>query len=161
MRDFERGVASPLSRIMYRMAVVLAFVGMPGIATAADADQTKTAAGLTAYVGLMPAAIVWGHPKTHAETRMHGGPPTGAHAYHLTVAIFDATTGARIEDAKVAARVSSLGLLGPRKALEPMKIADTITYGNYFDLPGKGAYRINVQVERPQGTVVFEFNYEH
>ena len=60
-----------------------------------------------------------------------------------------------------AHRVSGLGLVGSYKTLEPMKIADTITYGNYFELPGVDKYRIDLDVERPQGTVKFEFTYAH
>jgi hypothetical protein len=141
--------------------VLLALVWLSAGAFGQDRNLAKTAGGLTAYLGIVPAEILRGHDRIHTEAQAHGGAPRGPHAYHVTVAIFDAATGARIGDAKVAARVSSLGLAGPRKVLEPMKIADTVTYGNYFDLPGKGKYRIDVEVERPQGRVKFEFAYEH
>ena len=36
-----------------------------------------------------------------------------------------------------------LGLAGVRTPVEPMVIADTVTYGNYFDLPGEGRYRMH------------------
>lgn len=143
------------------LLIVLALVAVPSIAAALDLGQTKTAGGLTAYIGMMPAEIVKGHAPSHPEVQAHGGAPSGAHEYHLVVALFDAASSARIGDVKVAARVSSLGLAGPRKVLEPMQIAGTITYGNYFDLPGKGPYRIDVEVERPQGVVRFEFAYDH
>lgn len=143
------------------LIAVLALASVPAPGFADDHEHSKTASGLTIYLGLVPAQIVRGHLGRHAEAQAHGGPPRGEHVYHLIVAAFDATSGARIEDANVTARVSSLGLAGPQRALEPMKIAETVTYGNYFNLPGRGRYRINVAVERPQGIVTFEFAYDH
>ena len=150
-----------MSLSMRNLLIILALVAVPSIAAALYLGQTKTAGGLTAYIGMMPSEIVKGHAPSHPEAQAHGGAPRGVHEYHLVVALFDAASGARIGDAKVAARVSSLGLAGPRKVLEPMQIADTTTYGNYFDLPGKGSYRIDVEVERPQGVVRLEFAYDH
>lgn len=140
------------------------FVAIATLSTAADAvdtGQAKTEHGVTVYVGALPAEIVRGHPKSHPEATAHGGPPHGEHVYHLVVAIFDAASGARITDAKVTARVASLGLAGSQRALEPMIIADTVTYGNYFNLPDKGRYRISLQITRPQGVVDMSVDYEH
>lgn len=93
---------------------------------------------------------------------MHGGMPTGAHEYHVVVAIFDAASGARISDASVAAKVSGLGLAGPERALEPMPIANTITYGGFFELPGADLYTVRVTVKRPaQAPIVLDFRYDH
>ncbi len=149
--------APRLSALLIGLALAFA----PGVGTAADQGQGKTVSGLTVYLGMVPAAIVRGHPSRHPEAQAHDGPPRGQHVYHVVVAIFDATSGARVEDAKVSARVSSLGLAGPRRPLEAMRIADTITYGNYFNLPGKGLYHIDVEIERARGAVRFEFSYPH
>lgn len=141
------------------LALSLASVPMSGLA--ADQGQSKTAEGLAVYLGVMPAEIVKGHPRQHPEAQAHGGPPSGEHAYHFVVAVFDVASGARIEDAKVTARVSSLGLTGPQRSLDPMKIADTVTYGNYFNLPGRGPYRVEVQIGRPRVTAKVTFDYVH
>lgn len=143
------------------LSAALATAVVPASVFADVHEHTKTVSGLTVYLGLVPAQIVRGHPGRHPEAQAHGGAPRGEHVYHLIVAVFDTASGARVEDAKVAARVSSLGLAGPHRGLEPMKIADTVTYGNYFNLPGRGRYRVDVEVERPQGTVAFEFAYDH
>lgn len=153
--------ASWLGRLTGLLIAVLALAFAPTPAFAADHEHTKTASGLTVYVGMVPAQIVRGHPGRHPEAQAHGGPPRGEHVYHLIIAVFDAASGARVEDAKVSARVSGLGLAGPHRGLEPMKIADTVTYGNYFNLPGRGRYRIDVDVERSPGPVSFEFAYDH
>lgn len=145
---------------LWSLLILLVFVSWSVGALADTHDHSKTAGGLTAYLGLVPAEIVRGHAARHPEAQAHGGAPRGAHVYHVVVAIFD-TSGARVENAKVTARVSSVGLAGAQRLLEPMKIADTVTYGNYFNLPGRGRYRIDVEVERSQGPARFEFAYDH
>lgn len=132
-------------------------------AGASDLGQYRTADGLAVYLGLLPAAMLKGHPREHTEGAMHGGAPAGRHAYHLTIAVFDAASGARVADATVEARVSELGLAGPRRRLEPMAIGDTVTFGNYVDLPGEGPYRIRIWIARPgrADTVETEFTVEH
>lgn len=157
-------LTSVLWRRTLRQALVIAILTLAGVPTpvsAEDHEHSKTVSGLTAYLGMIPAQVIKGHSWQHPEVQAHGGPRRGEHVYHLVIAIFDTASGARVEDAKVTARVSSLGLVGPTRALEPMKIADTVTYGDYFNLPGRGRYRIDVAVDRSQGTVRFEFAYDH
>jgi hypothetical protein len=105
----------------------------------------------------LPAEIIKGQPV------MHGGTPAGRHEHHIVVAIFDAASGARVSDATVTAKVSPLGLSGSEKALETMNIADTVTYGGFFNLPGADLYTIRVSVRRPgpQQPVVLDFKYDH
>ena len=127
------------------------------ISTAAEESRYKSAGGLTVYLGVMPAEIVKGHPA------MHGGTPRGAHQYHVIVAIFEASSGARISDATVVAKVSGLGLSGPVTTLEPMRIADTTTYGTFVNLPGTDLYTIGLTLRRLGSLepVVVEFKYDH
>lgn len=44
-----------------------------------------------------------------------------------------------------------------------MRIADTVTYGGYFDLPGDDRYTIRVEIRRPgrPRPVRAEFVYDH
>jgi hypothetical protein len=120
-------------------------------------DYTRTVGGLTAYLGVMPAAIVKGQPPMH--DRASGGP----HEYHVVAAIFEAASATRVSDATVTAKVSGLGLSGSEKALEPMKIADTITYGGFFYLPGADLYTLTLVIRRPgsQQPVVMDFKFDH
>lgn len=130
-------------------------------ATAAGDGQSKTANGLIVYFGVMPAAIVKGLAAHTSEPPMHGGASSNAHEYHMVVAVFDAASNARISDATVTAKVSGLGLSGPEQRLEAMKIADTITYGSYFDLP-PDLYTISLMVQRPGSQpVAVNFIYDH
>ncbi len=129
-------------------------------------ETSKTVDGLLVYIGLLPAEMLKVHVPAHTEKQMHGGVPSGKHEYHFVVAIFDSETGDRVTDAHVTARLSPLGLVGLRKDLEPMDIAGTRTYGQFFDLPTSDRYVINLEIKRPKAgkpvAVEFvEFTFHH
>ena len=134
-------------------------------AWAAETDQSKTAGGLTVYLGVVPAEIVKG-PPTHVllskgphEYRISSKSP---HDYQIVAAIFDATSGERVSNVVVTAEMSGLGLSGSKKQLEPMQIAGTATYGGFFDLPGSDLYTLKLTVERSgMNPAVLQFKYDH
>jgi hypothetical protein len=78
-------------------------------------------------------------------------------------AVFDAVSGKRLENAKVEVRVSLLGLAAVMRPLEPMQIAGTVTYGNYFTIRANERYRIVISINRGSDTkpVTLEFSHEH
>lgn len=144
----------------------IALAAFPGNARAqgVTGENTLTVDGLLAYLGVMSAAIVKGHPRSHPEGAMHGGVPDGRHQYHVILALFDAASGDRIETAQVALALMGLGHTGgTRLKLEPMTIADTVTWGTFVELPGKGLYEMTfeVTVEGRKDAVVFPFRYAH
>lgn len=120
-------------------------------------NYAQSADGLTIYLGVVPAQIVKG------DRAMHGGAPKGPHEYHIVAAVFDAASGARVSDATVTAKVSGLGLSGSESKLEPMRIADTTTYGAFVYLPGADLYTIRLTTLRAGMTrpAVTEFKYDH
>ncbi len=103
--------------------------------------------GVAIYLGIMPAELVRGHPPAHPESGMHGGVPVGEN--HLTVALFDDKTGERITRAEVSATITGPDNFKAAKKLEPMIIAGSATYGNYFSMPGPGPYRIVLHIQAP------------
>lgn len=125
----------------------------------------QTIDGMTVYVGVMPAEIVQGYATEGEDpAAMHGGKPRQPHAHHIVVALFDSTTGMRISDAKVRARVTARPLdHAPDQSLEPMQIAGTTTYGNFFPMAGRGPWRIHLEIERPGAShpSAVDFVYEH
>lgn len=126
--------------------------------------DTMTVAGVLAYLGVMPAAIVQGHPKSHTESAMHGGAPDGQDQYHLVLALFDAASGARIETAQVSVNVMGLGHIGGTLLnLEPMKIADTVTWGAFVKLADRTPYQLSFKVilSGRAKAVPFPFTYTH
>ena len=126
---------------------------------AQSADLSKTVDGVTFYVGVIPAEIVRGHPAEHAESTMHGSAPKGSR--HIVVALFDARTGERITDAKVSARVEQLGLAADHKDLDPMQIAGTVSYGNFYSMPEGGIHKIRVIVKRRGSSHRIEAEFEY
>lgn len=113
-------------------------------------DGYRSVDGLAVYLGIVPAAVVRGHPTAHAESSMHGGAGTARHQQHIVVAVFDAQSGARVENAQVSARIGGLGHVGEQSVLlDPMKIAKTITYGGFVTLPGNDRYDIVVAIAIP------------
>lgn len=146
-------------------AAVLSIAALAASAAfAADSATHKVVHGVAIYLGVLPAEMILGHPKPHTETEMHGGVPAGQHQQHVVVALFDAATGKRIGGAKVSARVHEINLAGTQKKLEPMLIAGTVSYGNYFNMPAtNNPYRIRVLIELPgvAGVIEAQFDYQH
>lgn len=151
-----------IQRAFY-ILLLIALGMLARVSVATNVENHKVVDGVAIYVGIMPAEMIQGHPQEHAEREMHGGVPSGAHRDHLIVALFDNATGKRISDVQVTATVEEIGLAGKTKKLEPMKIAGTITYGNYFDMPSRNIYRILVQIRRPEsaGAIKAEFTHRH
>ncbi len=143
-------------------AVALAgLVTIPALGRAGDVGPAR--GGLLVYLGVVPADLIRGYSTAHAERHMHGGPPRGTNHYHVMISIFDGATGRRVDDATVEAEVAGLDMAGVRKRLEPMAIADTVTYGNYFHMIGHDRYRIRLHIRRPGAADAVEtaFTYEH
>jgi hypothetical protein len=148
-----------------RLVGAMAVAGLAATATSpgrAD-DTSRASGGLVVYLGVVPADLIRTYSTAHHERHMHGGPPRGANHYHVMISIFDEATGTRVHDAQVEAEVAGLDHAGIRKPLEPMAIAGTVTYGNYFYMIGHDRYRIRVQIRRPgvPGEVETSFNHAH
>ena len=152
-------------RLFVFLATALCLALFSFAPASADEDQNyKVVQGLGVYMGVLPAGIVRGHSQSHPEATMHGGVPRGAHEYHIIIAVFDAATNARVENAQVTATVSGLGHVGKNSLeLEPMAIAGTVTYGGFVDLPGDDRYDIAVDISVPgrSAPVRADFTYQH
>ena len=151
-------------KTLFRVAVVSIAALTASAAFAADSATHKVVHGVAIYLGVLPAEMILGHPKSHTEAEMHGGVPAGQHQQHVVVALFDQASGKRISGAKVSARVHEINLAGTQKKLEPMLIAGTVSYGNYFNMPAaNNPYRIRVLIELPgvAGVIEAQFDYQH
>mgnify|MGYP001576211106 CR=1 FL=1 len=166
-KQFRKGqtpvAPRPFARtILFAMGVAALSWAFPG-PSVAQPEGSRTVEGLNVYLGVLPAAMVQRQLKSDTGMPAHSGAPPGKHVYHVTVAVFDATSGERRQDLNVRARVSGVGLSGPEKDLLPMTIADTVTYGNYFILPPNDTYKVQVEIRRPGQAepVRADFVYEH
>ncbi len=131
-----------------RQAVVI--VGLLFVANAvwgAHSSYHKVADGVSVYFAIVPAEMVRGHPREHPEGEMHGGVPAGEN--HVMAALFDEKSGERIVRAEVTARVRGGNAPDIEKRLEPMTIAGSLTYGNYFYMVGSGPYQIELRIHAP------------
>jgi len=154
----------PSHVLVFLAAGVASAFAVTGTAQAHDQWNHAYADGISVYLGVQPAAIVARtHPRDHPEGEMHDGTPVGRYDQHVFIAVFDAETGERIEDATAEAGVAPLGLARVTRPLEPMVIAETITYGNFFPLRNDGVYEITVMVTRSDAArpTVIEFAYDH
>jgi hypothetical protein len=119
----------------------------------------QSADGVTAYLGVAPSALIAAHAPDHAERRMHAG--LGGGNAHIMVALFDAETGARIEDAAVDASLRGERHGGSRRLrLEPMRIEDAVAYGAFATL-GRDRYHLTIEARRPdRPTALLIFVYD-
>lgn len=154
---FSSFVSATYAVTLAGLAVLVALLALSVHGAAQEASRTVE--GITAYLGVMPSAIIAQSSRGHSFETAHGGAPRRASSYHLIVALYDARMNQRIEDASVKARVSEVGLGGIEKELQPMNIAGTVTYGNHFDLRSSGLYRITITAERSGKATRFQFNY--
>ena len=134
----------------------------------AQSGQPLRAGGMEIFHGFIPAEIVLGHPAGHAERRMHDGVPAWGEQFHLIVSLFEKGSGKRILGAEIKAtvydaRAPGKRLAGPQKRLEPMQFAGAAGYGNYFNMPGPGRYRIELEIRRPGAaeTIKLPIEYRH
>jgi hypothetical protein len=118
---------------------------------------------VTIYYAVLPAEMLRNFPPGSEEARMHGGVPGGGHVHHIQIALFDATTGARITGASVSVMVAEIGLGGIERELEPFQVGNAVTYGGYFDFQRRDLYQIRVRATLPDGGRVIEntFEYRH
>ena len=105
---------------------------------------------------MVPAAVV---SQQHAIEELHGGLPIGGgKVNHLVVALFDAKTGRRIDQAIVRAQMSESGVVdGAAKYLSLMTINDQASFGQLFGMVGNGPYRFRVTVQLPGSPREIEF----
>lgn len=143
------------------LLLVMGLITLNAGAAASDAPETfQVVDGVAIYLGVMPAQIVQGHAREHEESKMHGGVPAGRYRDHVVVALFDNASGRRIEDAQVTAVMMELGLGAKQKTLEPMRIADSVTYGNYFEMLN-GIYHIQLRIRLAGHPQLVEATFTH
>ncbi|HXF65197.1 MAG TPA: c-type cytochrome [Burkholderiales bacterium] len=123
--------------------------------------SVKTAGGMEIHLGIVSAEALRAYPKGSPEAAMHGGVPRGAGYYHLNVSLFDAATGAPVTGARVEARVEEVGLSSTTKALEPVRLGNATSYGQYFRLGDRASHRITIKIQKPGAPKPVEVVFEH
>ena len=148
--------------IAYMIDQGVATTTRPSAALTAGPDPGhKVIEGTEIYLGIVSAESIRAqHPKGDAESLMHGGIPSRKDYYHVNISLFDSKTKTVITDAQVEARVVDPVAGGETKKLELMAINNTISYGNYFRLPGNAPHTIIVQIRRPDTSRAIEAKFD-
>ena len=159
--------AAPAQGVL-ALGVILVLGVPPLLGCSQDRDlprNEQTVDGVTIDLGVLPAELVKGHSTGPGDPNaLHGGTPPNRDSHHIVVALFDARTGARIGDARIRAGVGNHSYdHEPDTWLEPMQIASTTTYGNFFLMQGEGLWRIHLEIYRAGKSKPLraEFAYEH
>ena len=150
--------------ITYMLNPVTATAKAPAAAAVKPDPNHQIIDGTEIYFGVASAeSIRKQNPGTNPESAMHGGIPRGSDYYHLNISLFDAKTKAAIKGAQVEVKVADPVMGDQVKTLEPMVFNNTVSYGNYFRLPGKDPYTITVKIRGPGTSRAIEakFDYKH
>ncbi|MEJ7930217.1 hypothetical protein WG922_09540 [Ramlibacter sp. AN1015] len=137
----------------------LVFAALAVAAVAAGAQERMEREGVVLYWGLVPSALV---SQPHAQEDLHGGrPPGGGRLNHLVIALFDARSGARIDNAVVRAQLSEPGIVdAPAKYLVPMPVNGQASFGQVFGTVYGGPYRFRVYVQLQQRPQEIQFDFQ-
>jgi len=130
-------------------------------APAGAAGQGLTVDGMEVFYGVVPAEVIRKQTDKH-DPSMHRKRAWRSGSHHLVVSIYDTKTGERITDATVLATVTPLGMASMERQLEPMQVNQTVTYGNFFDLPpSSGPFHIVLSIKRPKASAhnTLQFDY--
>ncbi len=131
------------------LAWLVLLVGEVSTAGANDLTRSVTTRDLAVHYGVVPASRVAAPGGSSSEASRN------VNLYLLTVAVFDRSTGKRVENAHIVAVVrgprseaSPFHSKSTRIQLDPVRNGDAVTYGNVFDARWKGVYHIDLTIAR-------------
>jgi cytochrome c5 len=120
----------------------------------------KSVAGMEIYLGVLPADELRSrHGGAESEKKMYGGIPSGSGYFLVNVTLRDSRSKAEIKDAQIEARVANL-LNGETLKLEPATINNTVSYGNYFKMPGKDPYTVTLKIRKAGAATAVEAKFD-
>ncbi|WP_238455882.1 hypothetical protein [Azohydromonas lata] len=139
-----------------RITALLMAFAMLGSLTPAAAQAQQRRDGVWLYWGVVPAAIV---SERHSLEQLHGqAPQDGGQVHHLVVALFEDSTGKRIDDAVVRAQLREPGITDASpKYLLPMQVNGLMSYGQMFSVVKPGPYKFQILVKLPGRPSEIEF----
>jgi len=143
---------------MFNPVTVVAHKGP--VAPAMTGQNFAVVGDTTVYFGVVAADVIRSHPRDYPQ-KGYGVPPSAPAQYYVTIALFDTSSGKRIDDAGVRAHVATAAGAGPEKPLRPITIEDARSYGNYFAMGGTGPYKITVQIKRTGSPDSIQAQFEY
>lgn len=143
-------------------AVAIALIATP--LNAGVVDGVKTVDDLTIYLGVLPAGLVRGHEAELATAVRGGLPRSSVHNIHVVAAVFNKTTGARLNGIVVNARIHGTNQNRWTVPLKSMIVSNAMTYGGFTNLGTEEDVMISIDVIRPNRrhvtTAQFEYNHD-
>lgn len=137
------------------------------ISHASDSNWHSDTPSYRVYLGVIAASTIKNNPELiDQEKALHGGVHNASSSsQHIMVSIFTKDGNKRLLNATAIAKVKSKKLFGRKnitKPLEKMLTSGTVTYGNFFELPKKGKYVIDVDIyqSNKNGSEKASFIYE-
>lgn len=146
---------------IFGLAFALALALASNSAAADRLGQSVVVDGVLVYLGVVPSSSLRSDVKHYSGHNAQCPVPGGRDNHHIMIALFDRATGERITDADVYGRVSPLGLVGPRKHFGAVTVAGVVTYCNYFDLPPRDVYKIDMEIRRDGGAGAIEASFSY
>jgi len=126
---------------------------------AAASDPThKIIEGTDIYLGVLPAETMRAR-HAGADSQTQRNIPSGKGYYYISVVLRDSSTKAEIKDAQIEARVANL-MNGETRKLEAATINNSVSYGNYFQMPGRDPYTVTLQIRTPGAARAIEARFD-
>jgi cytochrome c5 len=161
-----RGGTADLTDNEIRAAVTYMFnpVGTsvkPKAEPAAASDPShKTVEGMEIYLGVLPAETMrTRHAGSDAGNKIYGGVPSGSGYFLVNVTLRDSGSKAEIKDAQIEARVANV-MNGETRKLEAATINNSVSYGSYFQMPGRDPYKVTLQIRTPGAARAIEARFD-
>jgi cytochrome c5 len=126
---------------------------------AASDPSHKRVEGMDIYVGVLPAESLRGRHGADVEKTMYGGIPSGTGYFLVNVTLRDGKSKAEIKDAQIEARVANL-MNGETRKLEVATISNSVSYGNYFQMPGKDPYTVTLKIRKAGAAQAIEAKFD-
>ncbi len=157
-----------MNRITALLTMVTLAVGL-GIQPALAKDNSfhEDSEHYRVYIGIVPASFLEKKPSLiDQDKQLHGGiseqPST---TQHVMVTVFRKNNNTRVLNATAIAKVSRDKVFRGsmiEKPLEKMVTSGAVAYANFFDMPERGKYRIEVKIYESQknGYETVHFAYE-
>jgi cytochrome c5 len=143
---------------MFNPASADAKAGAKAGPTPAKDPTHKLVAGTDIYLGVLPAeAMRTRH--AGAEGKAPSAIPEGKGYYYVSVVLRENASKADIKDAQVEARVANL-MTGETRKLEAATVNSALSYGAYFQMPGKDPYTVTLKIRKPGAPAPIEAKFD-
>ena len=125
---------------------------------AASDSRHKLVEGTDIYLGVLPAEAMRAR-QSGADSKAQREIPSGKGYFLVSVVLRDSGSKAEIKDAQVEARVANL-MTGETRKLEAVSLNDTVSYSNYFQMPGRDPFTVTLQIRKPGAATAIEARFD-